>query len=78
MNQPTEVIAYRNPGEYWYWHNLDLVWGFIALLALAIYLVFWIPVFISFRKDIYNVRSWWEAFLLTLFWPITLPIIKNS
>ncbi len=78
MSQPTEVIAYRNPLEHWYWHNLDLVWGFIALLVLAIYLVFWIPVFISFRKDIYNVRSWGEAFVLTLFWPITLPIIKNS
>lgn len=78
MNTPTEVITYRNPWEYWYWHHLGEVWGFIALLVIAVYLIFWIPVFLSFKKDIYNVRDWKDAFVMTLFWPITLPMTMKS
>lgn len=77
MNKPTEVIAYRNPWEHWYWNNLSEFWGIVALVAIALYLIFWLPVFVSYKKDTVNVRNGWEAFVLTLFWPITLPITMN-
>lgn len=74
-----EVIVYRNPWEQWYWHNLGEVWTFIGLLALAIYVVFWPFVFMKFRKmDPWDVPNNTHAFVLTLFWPITLPIVLSS
>ncbi len=73
-----EVIVYRNPGEQWYWHNIGEVWFHIGILMAMVYLVFWIPVFISFRKRRFEVPNVWHALILTLFWPITLPIIKAS
>lgn len=70
----TEVIAYRNPMEQWYWHHLGEVWGFVLLVALAIYVVF-LPVLVFYfrRPSVYESNAWGQAVLLTLFWPVTLP-----
>ena len=78
-DKPVEVIVYRNPLEHWYWNNLGEAWGFIALLAIAIYIVFWPFVFMwYYRMDRWAVPNTAHAFLLTLFWPITMPFIINE